>query len=67
MADIGATRTPGASELLYARSAIVTHAKAFGLQAIDLVCVNYRDEDVLRDECTRGTARRGCCPSCTPV
>jgi citrate lyase subunit beta-like protein len=53
-ADMGATRTPDALELLYARSAIVTHCVAFGLQAIDLVTVNFKDMDTLERESTRG-------------
>jgi hypothetical protein len=36
-ADVGITRTEDRSELLYPRSKLVTTAKAFGLQAIDLV------------------------------
>lgn len=36
-ADVGITRTSNRSELLYPRSKLVTTAKAFGLQAIDLV------------------------------
>ena len=36
-ADLGLTRTPERTELLYPRSKLVTTAKAFGLQAIDLV------------------------------
>lgn len=36
-ADVGLTRTRRRSELLYPRSKLVTTAKAFGLQAIDLV------------------------------
>ena len=32
--------------MAYARSAIVAHAKAYGLQAIDLVCVAYDDVEV---------------------
>jgi citrate lyase beta subunit len=53
-ADMGATRTAEASELLYARSAVVTHCVAFGLQAIDLVTVNFKDADLLEREATRG-------------
>ena len=37
VADIGATRTTAATELLYARQKVVAVAKAFELQAIDLV------------------------------
>jgi len=36
-ADLGLTRTPERTELLYPRSKLVTTAKAFDLQAIDLV------------------------------
>ncbi len=53
-ADFGATRTAEASELLYARSAVVTHCVAFGLQAIDLVTVNFKDLEMLESESTRG-------------
>lgn len=38
----GATRSPGGSELLYARQKVVTVAKAFGLQAIDMVHIDYK-------------------------
>ncbi|BFZ55255.1 hypothetical protein PYCC9005_002295 [Savitreella phatthalungensis] len=37
-ADAGVTRTPSLIELMYARQAVVTHARAAGLDAIDLVC-----------------------------
>ncbi|GAB1519432.1 hypothetical protein RhiTH_002498 [Rhizoctonia solani] len=30
---------------------MATAAKAFGIQCIDMVCVNYKDTSVLRDEC----------------
>ncbi|ODO08670.1 citrate lyase subunit beta-like protein [Cryptococcus wingfieldii CBS 7118] len=53
-ADVGLTRTPTREELLYPRSKLVTTAKAFGLQAIDLVCVNYKDKSVLADESEEG-------------
>lgn len=46
--DIGATRTPEGLEVLYARSKIVVHAKAFGLQAIDTVFVDLNDLDNLK-------------------
>ena len=38
----GATRTPDAKELLYARQKTVLIAKAFSLQAVDLVHINYK-------------------------
>ncbi|EJP70488.1 HpcH/HpaI aldolase/citrate lyase family protein [Beauveria bassiana ARSEF 2860] len=58
--DLSITRTPSLSEFLYARSAIVTAAKAFGLpSAIDLVCTSFRGDQGLRtleDECAGGKA-----------
>jgi citrate lyase beta subunit len=56
--DIGATRTPQAWEVLYARSAIVTHTAAYGLQAIDMVYIDFTDVDGLRKEAEAG-ARMG--------
>jgi citrate lyase beta subunit len=57
--DIGATRTPEGYEVFYARSAVVTHAKAFGLQAIDTVFIDLMaDEDTLYRE-TEYIARMG--------
>ena len=52
--DIGALRTPDGWEVFYARSAIVTHAAAFGLQAIDMVYVDFQDEEGLRREARQG-------------
>ena len=53
-ASIGATRTPGAQELLYARSAVVTACAAYGLQAIDMVSVDFKDLEALRREARFG-------------
>ncbi|KAJ6509006.1 citrate lyase beta subunit [Mycena sanguinolenta] len=53
-ADTSILRSPSRHELLYTRSSIVIAAKAFGLEAIDMVCVNYKDLDYLRDECKDG-------------
>lgn len=52
--ELGAARTPAAWEVFYARSAIVTHAAAFGLQAIDMVYVDFQDEEGLRQEARQG-------------
>jgi citrate lyase beta subunit len=41
--DLGATRTSEGWEVFYARSAVVLHAKAYGLQAIDTVYVKLDD------------------------
>jgi citrate lyase subunit beta-like protein len=49
-ASIGATRTSEATELLYARQATLTAAAAFGLQAIDIVTIDFKDLDALRAE-----------------
>jgi citrate lyase beta subunit len=49
-ASIGATRTQDALELLYARQAVVTACAAYGLQAIDIVTIDFRDMDALRAE-----------------
>jgi len=38
----GATRTSGASELMFARQYFVTVAKTFRLQAIDLVHIDFK-------------------------
>ncbi|KAN0014787.1 hypothetical protein ACTFIU_001105 [Dictyostelium citrinum] len=53
-ADTGITRTPTATELLYARSAVVNHAVANGLQAIDMVCINYKNPEALKKETHEG-------------
>ena len=50
-ADTGIIRTVEARELLYARSALVMNAAAFGLQAIDMVQIHYRDNDLLEKVC----------------
>ncbi len=52
--DIGATRTKAGWEVFYARSAVVTHAAAFGLQAIDTLCTNFNDEAALIEDCHVG-------------
>lgn len=52
--DIGATRTPEGWEVFYARSAVVTHAAAFGLQAIDMVYIDFKDTQGLRREALEG-------------
>jgi citrate lyase beta subunit len=56
--DIGATRSHDGWEVFYARSAVVTHCAAFGLQAIDMVYVNFHDNEGLLREAQQG-ARMG--------
>ena len=53
-ACVGAIRTPGALELLYARSAVVTACAANGLQAIDMVTVDFHDLERVRTEALFG-------------
>ncbi|KAI5122460.1 hypothetical protein M0805_008771 [Coniferiporia weirii] len=53
-ADTSIIRTLSRSELLYTRSRIALAAKAHGLEAIDMVCVNYKDAAYLREECEDG-------------
>ncbi|KAK3354108.1 beta subunit of citrate lyase [Neurospora tetraspora] len=56
--DLSITRTPGLAEFLYARSAIVTAARAFDLpSSIDLVCTSYKGPEGvkrLEEECQNG-------------
>lgn len=58
--DLSLTRTPSLSEFLYARSAIVTAARAASLpSAIDLVCTSYKGDaglKTLEQECAGGKA-----------
>jgi citrate lyase beta subunit len=49
-ASTGATRTKDATEVLYARSAVVTACAAHELQAIDMVYIDFRDVEGLRAE-----------------
>jgi citrate lyase beta subunit len=57
-AGLGATRTAEGIEFLYARESLVMAAAAFGLQAVDLVTVEFRDLAVLERE-TRFGAQLG--------
>lgn len=53
-ASVGAVRTPEATELLYARQAVVTACAAFELQAIDIVTIDFRNLDIVRAEAEFG-------------
>ncbi|MGB8982467.1 MAG: CoA ester lyase [Anaerolineales bacterium] len=54
-ASVGATRTQEASEVLYARLAVVTACAANELQAIDMVYIDFHDIEGLRIEAQQGT------------
>ncbi|KAI7866723.1 Pyruvate/Phosphoenolpyruvate kinase-like domain-containing protein [Spinellus fusiger] len=47
-------RTSSRKEMMFPRQTIVNAATAYGLQAIDLVCVDYQNEQVLLEECKEG-------------
>ena len=53
-ASIGATRSRGGLEILYARSKILLHAAANDLQAIDIVFVNFKDVVNLKIDALQG-------------
>ncbi|XP_069614069.1 citramalyl-CoA lyase, mitochondrial [Ranitomeya imitator] len=53
-ASIGATSSKETHDVLYARQKIVVVAKAFGLQAIDLVYIDYKDADGLQRQAKEG-------------
>ena len=53
-ASVGATRSSAATELLYARQAVVTACAAFEVQAIDIVYIDFRDTEGLRREARQG-------------
>ena len=54
-------RTEDATELLYARQSIVTHAKAYQLQAIDLVHIDFKSM-IIGDYCTNVSSSLERCP-----
>ena len=53
-ASVGALRTKAATELLYARQAVVTGCAANDLQAIDIVYIDFKDAEGLRVEAEQG-------------
>ncbi|EFA09094.2 citramalyl-CoA lyase, mitochondrial [Tribolium castaneum] len=53
-ASIGAKRTESSFEVTYARQKIVTVAKAFNLQAIDMVYIKYKDPEGLKKQAEEG-------------
>ncbi|KAI7850368.1 Pyruvate/Phosphoenolpyruvate kinase-like domain-containing protein [Circinella umbellata] len=53
-ADLGLIRTGTRKEMLFARQMIVNAATAYGLQSLDLVCVDFQNPEVLKEECKEG-------------
>ncbi len=56
--DIGAVRSPMGMEVFYARSKLIIHAAAYGLQAIDTPFVDLHDTEGLRQQ-TRDAVQMG--------
>jgi len=54
LASIGAARTKDATELLFARQYFIMHVKGYGLQAIDMVDINFKDLDGLQKQSIEG-------------
>jgi len=52
--DMGAVRTSAGWEIFYARSAVVTTAKAYRLTAIDMVYFDLHNMEGFADECRTG-------------
>lgn len=52
----GATSSKETQDILYARQKIIVVAKAFGLQAIDLVYIDFRDKEGLLRQAREGAA-----------
>ena len=59
-ANIGATRTASGRELLLARQQVVLVAKAYRLQAIDMVHINFKGDVMQNVACSSIP----CLPSC---
>jgi len=53
-ASVGAVRSSSNSEVEWARNVVLAHAKAFDLQAIDLVNINIKDASLLETESVEG-------------
>uniref|UniRef100_A0A1Y1NGF2 Citramalyl-CoA lyase, mitochondrial n=1 Tax=Photinus pyralis TaxID=7054 RepID=A0A1Y1NGF2_PHOPY len=53
-ASLGITRSHDGAELLYARQKVVLISKAFNLQAIDMVHIDFKDLVKLKEYCEQG-------------
>lgn len=53
-ASIGAERSKEANEVMVARQQVVIAAKAFGVQAIDVVYIDFKDLTGLKKQCEDG-------------
>lgn len=57
----GATRSKSNEELLYARQHTVAVARAYDLDAIDIVNINFREPELLKAEAEQGTVSLSLC------
>nr|XP_039265267.1 citramalyl-CoA lyase, mitochondrial-like [Styela clava] len=55
-ASIGVERTKNSDELHYARQKIIANAKAYDLQAIDMVHIDYKDHEGLETQSIEGAS-----------
>jgi citrate lyase beta subunit len=53
-ADLGAHRSQSGWEVFHSRSEVVTYAAAYGLQAIDMVYIDFKDSEGLQVQATQG-------------
>jgi citrate lyase subunit beta-like protein len=53
-ASIGARRSESSSEIIYARQKVISVARAFNLQAIDMVYIKYQDLKGLKKQAEEG-------------
>lgn len=56
IADLGGRRTPGGTEVLYARSRVVLAARLAGTPAVDQAVVSVRDDERFRADAEQGRA-----------
>jgi citrate lyase subunit beta-like protein len=56
IADLGGVRTSDGEAVFHARCVLVTCATAYNLQAVDMVCTDYKDQGQLEKECRSGVA-----------
>lgn len=54
-ASISAKRSVENTELLHARQTMVATCRAYGVQAIDIVKIDFKDDDGLRKEALEGS------------
>ncbi|OLY84879.1 Citrate lyase subunit beta-like protein, mitochondrial [Smittium mucronatum] len=51
ISDVEGIRTKSRREMYFARATVVNAARAYGLDSIDMVCVDYKSKETLIEEC----------------